>query len=307
LFKLEGEGVSKTTAVPIVGEIMAKTAVSDYWWIIRKVTSDTEFVGDVFKNIPLDKIRTDPSWLKTEIMENRTEDLTCFLNVNVFNRIVANFIKEEWEPLCFDLLNDASKLLIESADQAINGMDNISSRYPKLVSLMQLKCSDISKRVSEIAKIELVEHLDMETFPYTQDHYLFEIIAKKRTKRLEEEILSALTASSAAIANIVSTTKYIQSSSADTMIKGIFHRNQRMPIEDHMAEDMEVFLEAYGKVCYKRIVDKSPMIFQKMLRPKTVCDLVCEEMKNITDKDIEHVMADEPDFKRKNEEAKNIL
>ena len=167
-----------------------------------------------------------------------------------------------------------------------------------------MKCGDIIKSASEVAKPEIEDHLIMETYPYTQDHYLFEIIAKKRSERLEEEILSALTAAGGR-ADHISTTKYVASKSANGIVKDVFHRNQRMSIEDHMAEDMEVVLEAYGKVCSKRIVDKSPMICMKMLR--SVCGLVCEEMQGITDDDIAHVMTDESDFVRKHAEAKDII
>ena len=41
---------------------------------------------------------------------------------------------------------------------------------------------------------------------------------------------------------------------AETMksvLSGIFHRNQRMGVDDHMAEEMECLLEAYGKVVFK--------------------------------------------------------
>jgi hypothetical protein len=39
-------------------------------------------VFDALRQIPLDMIRTDPSWLKDKIAENRTDDLACFLNVS---------------------------------------------------------------------------------------------------------------------------------------------------------------------------------------------------------------------------------
>ena len=39
-------------------------------------------IFDSLRKIPLGHIRTDPSWLKEKIADNRTDDLVCFLNVS---------------------------------------------------------------------------------------------------------------------------------------------------------------------------------------------------------------------------------
>eukprot|EP00957_Ditylum_brightwellii_P037740 2854374-Ditylum_brightwellii.AAC.1 len=66
---------------------------------------------DQFRNIPLKEIRTDPSWLKDMITANCTEDLPCFLNATVFNRIVATFIDEDWLSPSLDVVDKTASIL----------------------------------------------------------------------------------------------------------------------------------------------------------------------------------------------------
>jgi hypothetical protein len=46
-----------------------------------------------------------------------------------------------------------------------------------------------------------------------------------------------------------------------TILDGIFDRNQRKSVEDHLGEEMCNSLEAYGKVVMKQFFDEIPMIF----------------------------------------------
>lgn len=228
----------------------------------------------------LNTVRTDPGWLKKEIMQNRTVDLPCFLNVDVFNNIVANFITEDWEPLCFELLEDAIKLLEETTDRVLM---STPTRFSKLAHLLQLKTADAIALTKADAALEIRQHLDLEKTAYTQDHYLFETIAKKRTQRLKAELMQSLVTDQPTVAT----------ATIKAIIDGVFDRNQRMSIDDHMAEEMEIMLEAYGKVAFKRIIDKTPQIILKMTRG--ICEAAERSLQGITDDHVEMVMAEEAD------------
>jgi hypothetical protein len=65
---------------------------------------------------------------------------------------------------------------------------------------------------------------------------------------------------------------------------------------------MEVMLEAYGKVCFKRVIDKTPMICQKIFR--SMSQGIADVMQGVTDAELDMVMQKEPDVVRRFEEAK---
>eukprot|EP00040_Diaphanoeca_grandis_P022062 m.118044 g.118044 ORF g.118044 m.118044 type:complete len:309 (-) comp28628_c0_seq1:182-1108(-) len=246
---------------------------------------DKQFLHSLQSNI----VRTDPSWLKKEIMQNRTVDLPCFLNVDVFNNIVANFITEDWEPLCFALLEDATKLLEATTDRVLL---STPTRFSKLAVLLQVKTADALASTKADAALEIKQHLELEKTAYTQDHYLFETIAKKRTQRLKDELTQSLVTAQPSVAT----------ATIKATIDGVFDRNQRMSIDDHMAEEMETMLEAYGKVAFKRIIDKTPSVILKMTRG--ICKAAERTLQGITDEQVEMVMAEEPDHITKYASAK---
>jgi hypothetical protein len=136
----------------------------------------------------------------------------------------------------------------------------------------------------------------MEMYPFTQDHYLFETISKKRNMRLKAELERCL---------IPADNRDVNRSMIKAVLDGTFNRNQRLSIDDHMAEEMEIMLEAYGKVCFKRVIDKIPMICQKLFR--SVSRGIAEVMQGVTDAELDIVMQNEPDHIRRYDEAKAII
>lgn len=144
-----------------------------------------------------------------------------------------------------------------------------------------------------MAKDEIAEHLLMEMHPYTQDHYLFETISRKRNRQLKTDLERCL---------LVNTDGAPMSqASIKAALEGTFNRNQCLSIDDHMAEEMEVMIEAYGNVCFKRVIDKTPMICQKMFR--TVSQGIGEAMQGVTDAELDFVMQRESDVFRRYEAA----
>ena len=52
----------------------------------------------------------------------------------------------------------------------------------------------------------------------------------------------------------------------DLHAKNIFQRNQERSVDDHMAEEMQHALNAYGKVALKRFIDTVPMICVEVMQ-----------------------------------------
>jgi hypothetical protein len=123
----------------------------------------------------------------------------------------------------------------------------------------------------------------MEMYPFTQDHFLFEIIAKKRNMRLKAELERRLLP----VDKVIMTYDAIKA-----ILDGTFNRNQGLSIDDHMAEEMEVMSEAFGKVCFKRVTDKTPMIWQKIFR--SMSQEISDGLQGITDVELDMVMQKAP-------------
>ena len=52
----------------------------------------------------------------------------------------------------------------------------------------------------------------------------------------------------------------INRSAVETMVRNVFGRNQARSMDDHMSEEMQHALDAYGKVAVKRFINAVPMI-----------------------------------------------
>jgi hypothetical protein len=159
--------VVSVTYKRIVGAVLHVSGSK--YGIVREVLEGKQRKVDYFKKISLRNIRTDPSWLKFEIEKNRTQDLACFLNVDVFNSVVTKFIKEDWEPCCYDFLEKAVKLLEDTATATLLAT-SLGSHFPKVCTLIKIRITDLIKNANESAKKEIAQHLEIETYPYTQDH-----------------------------------------------------------------------------------------------------------------------------------------
>jgi hypothetical protein len=100
-----------------------------------------------------------------------------------------------------------------------------------------------------IVKEKVVDFIRREKVPYTQNHYLNENLSRVRSKRLEEGLREALSGS-----DIV-----IPRSTVNAANTSVFQQDQKMSVDEHMADDMQHALDAYGKVSLKRFIDVVPM------------------------------------------------
>jgi hypothetical protein len=191
---------------------------------------------DLLKKISLESIRTDPSWLKEKIAENRTDDLACFLNVDIFKNIVSDFIEDDWKPYCIELVDEMSDIIMSAVSESLDRTIT-SDRYPKLRTMIKMHSDRTAQALILEARKQVQSHLEIEKHPYTQDHILFANIASARHRGLKRELEVALRLDQEGA---------FDTGAIKTIVDGVFDRNQQKSVEEHMAEDMEVSLSFDG-------------------------------------------------------------
>ena len=243
---------------------------------------------DLLKLIPLNRIQTDPSWLLAKISENRTDDLACFLNVDIFKSIVSDFIEEDWRPHCTLLMNHTSDIVLAAVSESLQKPNEIE-RFPKLHALIKQQSSRAARALLIEAEKQVNNHLAMEKHPYTQDDVLLENIAAARHRGLKRELEVALRLDQEDV--------NFDTAAIQTIMDGVFERNRGKTVELHMAEDMEMVLESYGKIATKRVIDRSPMICWEVFR--SLVPTIQETLWKMTDAELEEAMADAAEFSDK--------
>ena len=78
-------------------------------------------------------------------------------------------------------------------------------------------------------------------------------------QRLMDEVTQALPKDNGANVNVNPKT-------LRATVKNIFQRNQERSVDEHMAEEMQHALNAYGKVALKRFIDTVPMICVEVMQ-----------------------------------------
>lgn len=231
-------------------------------------------IYDSLKKIPLYNIRTDPSWLKERIISNRTDDLTCFHNADVFKCIIEEFTNDEWLPNCINLLQTAKTIisftLIDSIEYIMPNI-NHEFRYHHLRSSIQKKCEQVLNQLYDDAFVQLNSHLEFEKHPYTQDTTFVENIIQSRNSRLKREIEIALQLdgdhdNDNNDNDAYNTTRH----EIQEIINNVFEHNNNqynavISMDDILAEEMENILNSYGKIATQRVIDRTPMIIWNTL------------------------------------------
>eukprot|EP00980_Cylindrotheca_fusiformis_P005433 scaffold1157_cov122-Cylindrotheca_fusiformis.AAC.25 len=233
--------------------------------------------------IPLDKIRRDPEWIKKLIEENRPYELPIFINTSVFNGIVWNLVREDWREPSLRLLDHTAGLMEMAADKYIKTIEEIESLEHFRHFLMS-KSSELVEDLKETAKAKVLALVDRERKPYTQNHYLFENLAKLQSKRLMDELITMLGSDEEG---------NMERSAVISIVKNVFERNQGSSMDDHMAEAMQHALNAYGKVTLKRFIDVIPMICIEVMQdfPGRINDI----LSSVLDEEIEKLIVAPPE------------
>ena len=226
-------------------------------------------------------VRPNPEWINNIIRQNRPYELPIFANANVFKAIVADLIKNEWTQPAIDLLDSTSKLMYTAAEDFIKEAKLIAS-FPVFQSFLSAKASEVVEDLTQEARNRVEEFVEREKVPYTQNHYLFENVCKLRTQRLKDEVISSLP----------SGTSTVNPASIAAIVENVFTRNQERSNDEHMAEEMQHYLNGYGKVALKRFIDNVPMICIEIMQKFP------ERMNNIlsktTDEEIERIVVNPP-------------
>jgi hypothetical protein len=202
--------------------------------------------------------RSDPAWISELIKQNRPYKLPIFINTYVFEAIVADLIEREWKTPTMDLLDCTSKLMEAAAEAFIKELKEVSP-FHHLQTYLITKAVEVVDALTRETKSRLMEFVAREKVPYTQNHYLFENVCKLRSQRLMDEVTQALPKDEGRDVNL--NPKTLRST-----IKNIFQRNQERSVDDHMAEEMQHALNAYGKVALKRFIDTVPMICVEVMQ-----------------------------------------
>lgn len=219
---------------------------------------------DTLRKIPLYQIRTDPYWLQDKIKENRTDDLACFLNIDIFKSIVEDFIETDWRPQCIKLLDSTRDIVTSTLDVTVAEIFQ-TDRYPLLQTLVQKECNLAMQHIFEQAFTQLESQIRTEKHPYTQDKMMFENLNEARFRRLRRELEVTMR---------LDQERVYDSQAIKAMMDTVFERNQMKSVEEHMADEMETVLEIYGEIATRRAIDRFPMISWGLFRslPDTIRD-----------------------------------
>ena len=228
-------------------------------------------------------VRPNPEWIKNIIRQNRPYELPIFTNANVFKAIVADLIKNEWTQPAIDLLDSTSKLMYTAAEDFIKEAKLIAS-FPVFQRFLSAKASEVVEDLTREARNRVEEFVEREKVPYTQNHYLFENVCKLRSQRLKDEVISSLPSGTSNVS--------VNPKSLAAIVENVFTRNQERSNDEHMAEEMQHYLNGYGKVALKRFIDSVPMICIEIMQKFP--DRMNNILSKTTDEEIEHIVVNPP-------------
>jgi len=234
---------------------------------------------DELSPIAKERVRPDPTWIQELIESRRSATLPIFANADLFQEIVRDLIDKEWYDPCMRLVEKTSNILREAAAQKIHSSTKLKP-FPNLMNSLLLRVNDEVDALEKTTAEEVDKIVRRDELPYTQNHYLFENLAKLRSERIRSELKLLVGASESRVS--------LSSEQVHRMIQVVFDRNQRMSVGEHMAEEMLHSLDAYGKVAMKRIIDNVPMICLDIL--KNFPDKFSRSLSETGDNEIERLL-----------------
>jgi GTPase SAR1 family protein len=199
-------------------------------------------------------------WILEKIKRCRNHNLPVFLSSEVFNAIVDDYVQQEWIPHVRSFLTSHFTLVKGFVSNAV---DSVLSGCPSgLLTWTKGIVHDVVSSLESSVTSKLMELLDDEAKQvYTQNHYLYENINKRR-KELFLQKVKYLFSSPAS-----STSRNSSAAQVPTItmaaLESVLAANDKMSCEEHAAQEMEIALMAYGKVAAKRVIDSVPKMFEK--------------------------------------------
>lgn len=244
---------------------------------------------DTLSKIPTAYVRTDPAWLKERIAENRTDDLACFLNVDIFKNIIQDFIEADWRPHCVAFLEQLQDILQKTVQLAWQGA--WPRRYPQLQVRVRKDSERVQSELMKLAQQQVESHLRVEQHPYTQDDLLFQNLASARQQALRQELQVAL---------CLDQNKSMSTAAVGEIVEDVFTRHESRSVEDHLAAEMEMVLASYGQIATRRVIDRTPMIGWEVFRSLTAA--LQESLWSVTDDVLAECLRDTSESARRYEE-----
>lgn len=204
------------------------------------------------------------------------------IQVDIFKNIVEEFVECDWKPHCQILVDKTRDIILATVNESIELIFSATStRYPQLRRHLEIQSRSVADSLIQETQKQVHTHLEAEKHPYTQDQVLFDSIAEARNRGLKRELETAL--------------KFDQSKQAvydtealKTIIDGVFERNRKKTVQEQLAEEMEIVLEAYGQVATKRVIDRTPMVCWECVRSLT--SSIQESLWSVTDETLDECM-----------------
>jgi hypothetical protein len=247
---------------------------------------------DSLRKIPCSRIRTDPSWLQAKMDQYRTDDLACFINVDMFQHVVAEFVHQDWVPPCHKLVDGLQDILRESLDQALQDQMSTIKRFPLLEKMIKSTCYRVKEEAIARTRNQVREHLEMEEqHPYTQDEVLLQAMNRSRFGALRTDLDVQLRLDQE---GVVYDTQAIQS-----ILDRVFSKHQS---SNWLVEQMELVLSCYGQVATQRVLDRTPQICWQACR--SLSKALQEELGCVTDDVLETCLWESPATKKKFQDLK---
>lgn len=262
------------------GEII-KTAPGKVY--LRCEDNEEEWVG-------ISEVRRDPAWIEEFLLKHRSLDIPIFPNPSIFNGLVSKFIEDDWEGPCSTFLDEVMQILREAVTNAIISEKRLK-RYPRLLPFLKERYEQIVKDSFDMAHEELRQYIQNEKKPYTQNDYLSETISRLRSKPLEKKLTDALGIGSAYDVNKAHHTMTL--SQIKAIVDGIFNQNRNKSLDEHMAEDMQNSLHAYGKVAFKRFADEVPKIGKEVLENYAI--KAEESLSDLSEEKLDALISESPE------------
>jgi len=216
------------------------------------VTEDGQF--DLLKGLSKSDVTMVPDTerLRSLIKQNRSYKVPVFANNEIFESLVAKYLDEDWLQPCLALVTEVSGILKSAVTEVIQNDLQIAS-FPRMRRLLLARIEHEIDVFVEEATVEVAHFVRREKTPYTQNHYLNETLSSRRAQRF-------LDVAKAALEDSTRDDRSYDKKEIELLLKDVVRSMENKSIEEHMAEDMEDALRAYGKVAYKRFIDGIPMI-----------------------------------------------
>jgi hypothetical protein len=154
------------------------------------------------------------------------------------------------------------------------------NRFPLLLAFLEDQISFKLNLIYQGTTTDLENLLDMNKSPFTQNHYLFENIQKQRNQALQRKLIMMLENNKG------------DSAATVAIVKAAFDETSKMDMNDHEASEMQIFLDSYGKVAAKRMIDEVPMLLIK--QTNIICDVIRSIINEVSDDQLMELMMEDP-------------